>query len=442
MRNRKGTETAGPAHATGRKPDVQRRKRRRHGPDAPWAEDPEGSSTLPTIPKDERRKNMGLNATQQRRRRQRRARTREDRRHGRLAPCLDFDHVFGFQALYRAARECRAGVMWKNTVINFDKRRSLNCVLLAEELAAGTYRKRAPIRFDIHERGKLRHISAVSFRDRVVQRALCDNSLVPIVSGQLIHDNGASLPGKGTAFARRRFELHLGQALVQWERPCMAVFDCSDYFGSIDSTRAFQMIRERYLSIARTEHERRDTERILRILELFVRDEPHLGLGNQTSQTMAVWYLDRADHWAAEKGLYGRYMDDAYCICGSRRQAETVFRGYAKVLRGLGLELNPRKSRIVDCRTETMTFLKRDYAVHDGHVEVRMNAKALRAARRHARNLIRRYDGAHVGLRTVEDSWQSHKATLTGLTHAHGLAEREAEWYRSHCAAKGVVFAP
>ena len=191
--------------------------------------------------------------------------------------------------------------MWKNTVINFDKRRSLNCVLLAEELAAGTYRKRAPIRFDIHERGKLRRISAVSFRDRVVQRALCDNSLVPIVSGQLIHDNGASLLGKGTTFARRRFELHLGQALGQWERPCMAVFDCSDYFGSIDSTRAFQMIRERYLSIARTEHERRDTERILRILELFVRDEPHLGLGNQTSQTMAVWYLDRADHWAPRR---------------------------------------------------------------------------------------------------------------------------------------------
>lgn len=385
---------------------------------------------------------MGSNSRQTRRRRQRRQRQRLSKQHDRLAPCLDFDHVFGFKALYEAARICRKGVMWKNTVINFEKRRSLNCMRLSSELADGTYRKRKPIRFDIHERGKLRHISAVSFRDRVVQRALCDNSLVPIVADQLIYDNAASLPGRGTSFARRRFELHLKQAARRWEHPYMAMFDCSNYFGSIDSSRTFRMISDRYRSLAFTPKEKRDVERILDIMRLFILDEPHLGLGNQTSQTMAIWYLNRADHWAESQGLYGRYMDDAYCFCEDRDQAERVYRRYANILENFGLELNPRKSRILDCRTETMTFLKRDYEMRDGGTTVNMSSKALRASRRHIRNLIRRYDGVNVDLHTLSMSWQSHRNVLTGLTNEHGMARLEVEWYRSHCAAHAVVFDP
>lgn len=144
-----------------------------------------------------------VNASQRRRRRQRRLQQRSDDKYRKLHRYIDFQQTFGFDALYQAARKCKRGVTWKNTVLNFDNRRAVNCWKLAQELEDGTYKKRAPIRFDISERGKLRHISAVSFRDRVVQRALCDNSLVPIVESQLIYDNAASLPKRGTSFARK-----------------------------------------------------------------------------------------------------------------------------------------------------------------------------------------------------------------------------------------------
>lgn len=328
-------------------------------------------------------------------------------------------------------------------MLNFNNRRTVNCWKLAQELEDGTYKKRAPIRFDISERGKLRHISAVSFRDRVVQRALCDNSLVPIVESQLIYDNAASLPKRGTSFARKRFEQYYKRALGKWEHPYAVIFDCSNYFGSISSQRAFDMISDLYQSIARTEREKQDVERILTVLRIFVLDEPHLGLGNQTSQTMAIWYLNKVDHWCMSQGFYGRYMDDAYCFCKNREQAERVLAGYERRVNQLGLRLNKRKTRIVDCRTGQLTFLKRVYSVQDdGSILIRMHHKALRASRRHARNLIRSYDGVHVGLRTVQDSWTSHESTLSGLTHRRGLCAREKAWYRRHCEMRKLAFHP
>ena len=203
------------------------------------------------------------------------------------------------------------------------------------------------------------------------------------------------------------------------------------------------MISTLYRSIARTEREKQDVERILTVLRIFVLDEPHLGLGNQTSQTMAIWYLNKVDHWCMSQGFYGRYMDDAYCFCENREQAERVLAGYERRVNQLGLRLNKRKTRIVDCHTGQLTFLKRVYSVQDdGSILIRMHHKALRASRRHARNLIRSYDGVHVGLRTVQDSWTSHESTLSGLTHRRGLCAREKAWYRGHCEMRKLAFHP
>lgn len=136
-------------------------------------------------------------------------------------------------------------------------------------------------------------------------------------------------------------------------------------------------------------------------------------------------------------------MDDAYCFCKNREQAERVLAGYERHVNQLGLRLNKRKTRIVDCRTGQLTFLKRVYSVQDdGSILIRMHHKALRASRRHARNLVRSYDGVHVGLRTVQDSWTSHESTLSGLTHRRGLCAREKAWYRRHCEMRKLAFHP
>ena len=367
-----------------------------------------------------------MNSTQRARKRERRAAARAAKQHDALAQCLDFERVFSFEALYAAELACRRGVMWKNSVIMFDKDRVANVRKLYDDLMSGAYEKGRPTRFTISERGKLRRISAVAFRDRVVQRALCDGSLVPVVAGSLVYDNAASLKGKGTSFARRRFVERLRKARRKWGSPWVAVADFSDYFGSIDSRRVFEMLRERYLGLASTDAERDGAERILAVLELFICEEEHLGLGNQTSQTAAIWYLNAIDHRAGAYGYYGRYMDDAYCICGSRERAEEFLEMLSRESARLGLSLNMKKTRVVDPSHGEVPFLKRMYSFSaDGSLEARMAAKALRCTRRHLKG-VRRLHGAQVlddaDLRAVENGV---RAGCAGLTHARGLLRRK-----------------
>ena len=338
---------------------------------------------------------MSRSSARKKARRQEAARVRMA--HDALARCLDFGYVFSIGALLEAEAACRRGVMWKDSVINFDKRRGPACALLASELASGKYEKRPPRHFTISERGKLRQISAVAFRDRVVQRALCDRSLVPVLSSQLIYDNAASLKGKGTSFARRRFEDRLLEACRRWDDPWVASVDFSNYFGSIDSARAFGMLRERYMSLAQTGAEREGAGRILAVAELFVCDESHLGLGNQTSQIVAIWYLNAFDHEAGVYGFYGRYMDDAYCICESRQRAEEFVGAIARFAAKMGLALNPKKTRVAPAKRAKITFLKRVYSyvppdlsrAAPASLEIRMAACAVRASRRHLKGVAR-----------------------------------------------------
>lgn len=110
---------------------------------------------------------------------------RLNKAHDALKQCLDFNAVFNFETLFEAAKTCKRGVIWKNSVIGFDKMCAINCAKLATELSAGTYKKSKSKYFSLCERGKLRHISAVGFRDRVVQRAFCDKSLLPVLSYSL-----------------------------------------------------------------------------------------------------------------------------------------------------------------------------------------------------------------------------------------------------------------
>lgn len=66
----------------------------------------------------------------------------------------------------------------------------------------------------------------------------------------------------------------------------------------------------------------------------------------------------------------------------------------------------------------------------------------MKTSHRYIRNLIHRYDGATVNLETLQMSWQSRRAALSGLTDREGLERREAAWYREQAAARHVEFDP
>lgn len=131
-------------------------------------------------------------------RRARREAKRREKRMRDLAPYDNFETVADLNHLIDAARLSSRGVGRKASVQKYNMNLAWNVQETREKLLAGVDIRQGFIEFDLHERGKARHIKSMHFKERVVQRCICDRALVPILSRSLVYDNGASLAGKGT----------------------------------------------------------------------------------------------------------------------------------------------------------------------------------------------------------------------------------------------------
>ena len=121
----------------------------------------------------------------------------------------DMRSVYDANSLIDAFNKSKKGTAWKESVQRYEANLLRNVNKTQKELKDGTYEQMGFYEFDLNERGHVRHIKSMHISDRVVQRSVCDNVLVPELSKYLIYDNGASMEGKGIHFARKRLSTHL-----------------------------------------------------------------------------------------------------------------------------------------------------------------------------------------------------------------------------------------
>lgn len=366
--------------------------------------------------------------------RESREKRREEEARDALLSCIDYERITDPAELFSASIECERGVLWKESVQRFALRRALNCAVLSRELRDGSYRKRPAQHFLLHERGKARRISAVHFRDRVVQKSLCNNSLIPLLSRGLIYDNSATLEGRGTEFARTRFAKHLRRAWGRWGRAGYLVhYDFKSYFASIDQKRAMGRLEGKLLGLCRDEVETLSARRVLWLAWQFICEEDRgLGLGNQTSQIVAVEYASPIDHMICEVlrlGLSGRYMDDGYVFCPDGDAARVALGAIEAKVASIGLSLHPRKCGIEPVGREHV-FLKYKFRVdaRSGQVAMAPVAETLRRYRRRHLRLCRLVAAGEVGMDAVEASEASFRSVVKLATQRERL---EAEMGRA-----------
>lgn len=283
---------------------------------------------------------------------ERRQKQRAERRLRALRQFDDFSHVISHKALYEAARQASKGVSWKVSVQRYLLNILVNTDLLHNELLSGKDIRKGFISFDINERGKVRHIRSVYFSERVVQKSLCLNALYPILTYNLIFDNGASQKNKGTKFATDRLIKHLRQHIRRFGvSGYILLIDYKSYFDNIDH----QILKKYYRRYIKD-------PRLLALTDLFVDafGDKGLGLGSETSQIHAISYPNKIDHYIKEveriKG-YGRYMDDSYIIHENKKVLEGVLSRIRKLCDDLGIRLNPKKTYITDLK-HGFSFLK------------------------------------------------------------------------------------
>lgn len=273
---------------------------------------------------------------------QRRKKARQIAKEAKCKEVDSFEKVFTYAHLYDAYKCCRRGVAWKASVQRYITSAPLNVLNTYKQLMTGKFRTPGFYEFDLYERGKHRHIRSTVINERVVQRCLCDNCLVPVLGRTFIYDNGASMKHKGYDFAVRRLTQHLHEHYRKHgQNGYILLFDFSKFFDNVSHELIRQILNKQLTDtklIALTEH----------FVDAF--GEIGMGLGSQISQVLALSSANSLDHYIKEVlriRRYGRYMDDGYLIHASKSYLQNCLVHIKAVCDILGITLNRKKTQIV-----------------------------------------------------------------------------------------------
>ena len=358
-------------------------------------------------------------------RRERRAAEREQKRLEYNARYDSYDSVIDANALIDAARKSKKGVSWKASVQRYMMNLMRGTWDLREKLKRGVSVVMGFICFTVRDRGKTRDIRSVHFKERVVQRSLCDNALIPVLRRSLVYDNGASLAGKGIHFAIFRLSRQLRAYFRKhgsndgW----ILLIDFSGYFDNIEHAPILQTIKRCF------------KDRHLRwLIWGFIKSfgARSLGIGSQVSQIFAVAYPSAIDHYAREVlglGTSGRYMDDSYYIHESREYLEWCLEQMRPRFDALGITLNPKKTHIIPLKR--FTFLKiRYYLTDTGRVVMKPCAKSAPAMRRKLKSFAAAYKAGTMSFEHIRGSYDSWYGYQEHLDSHKTLREMDKLFYQ------------
>ena len=360
----------------------------------------------------------------------------------------DMESVYDANSLLDAFKKSKKGTAWKESVQRYEMNLLRNINQTQKELKDGTYEQKDFYEFKLQERGKTRHIKSMHISDRVVQRSVCDNVLVPELSKYLIYDNGASMEGKGIHFARKRMATHLHKFYRKHKsnEGYVLQIDFSKFFDNIvhdglikemrkkigdKETMSFieklidtfrvdvsYMTDEEYANSINTLYDALQHAQIDKALltgEKYMRKS--VGIGSQISQISGVYYPTRIDNYCKiVRGMkyYGRYMDDIYIIHEDKEFLKGLLNDIKGICDELGLFINPKKTQIVKL-SHGFTFLKIKYSLTEtGKVRQRISKDSVLREKRKLKKLRGLLEEGKVSFADVRSSYASWKG---GVEH-------------------------
>lgn len=287
----------------------------------------------------------------------------------------DFEVLCDFGILYKAYRKSKSGKGFNRSCAKFQTAALDGVYQIKRILETKSYQVSPYHEFVIHE-PKERIIKAGSFKDKIVQHAVCDNILLPQLRTEFIQTNYAGQIGKGTLYGLECLKEHMTNAYKEYGHNCWIVkADIRKFFYSIDHDTLKDIL----------EYHVRDNE-IYWLCEQFIdsTDNPGLPLGNQISQVFAILYLSGLDHFITEElgvKYYGRYMDDFYLIVKDKDKARRCLKAVREFVKSLKLELNG-KTQIIPFKNGVKFCGFHTYVTSDGKAIRKLKNENKRAAKK------------------------------------------------------------
>ena len=203
--------------------------------------------------------------------------------------------------------------------------------------------------FTIYE-PKERRIVSQCLQDKIINHLVSRYILYPALLPCLIPSNVASIQGKGTKaglYYKKEFER---KCKVKYGQYYILKCDISKFFASINQDILKQKLERKI----------KDKDALNIVFKIIDSEENGLGIGNMTSQVLAIFYLNDMDHYIKEKlkiKYYVRYQDDFLLFHPSKEYLKECLEKIRIFLEKEKLQLN-KKSRLYK-NTNHFIFLGR-----------------------------------------------------------------------------------
>lgn len=347
------------------------------------------------------------------------------------------NQVNSFVALYKAYQKTRCGKRDNPTAMRYRMEAIERTADLSDRLQRRDYTFGPYYPFKVYE-PKERLVLAIDFEGKVVQHSLCDNVLEPCFSRRFIRDNYAGQIGKGTHdgldrladamrhyfFSRKAADEAARRAaglpyrpMEEWDYADGWVLkgDFSKFFYTLVHAICFEKAKKVLAFLS--DPELRDFVEWLLWLIIDSTPDPGIPIGNQSSQLLALLYLDDFDHWLRDDlGLvYGRYMDDFYIISSDKLLLRRILKEIEDYIKPLGLRLN-NKTQIFPLKNGIDFLGFHTYLTSTGKVVRKVRAKSIDNMKRK----IRKYRGlVDSGKMTLESVLQSYASWCGHISHGN-----------------------
>ena len=340
---------------------------------------------------------------------------------------ITLEDIMNLKRLNAAYNECLKNVGWTQEIIRYGMSLSANNLNLIDDVISGRYTQ-SPTRDQVkRERGKQRCIEAPALRDRIIQKIINQDVLIPALSRYMVYENGACLQGKGVAFSRRIHCINLHKASETCEDPYVLTTDIKGYFASIDKKILKEMVKNPVLRIADStvlmlvnyiiDMSKAKGEDLISLKEYSEDPEkicpPGLSLGSECPQTLAMFNLTPVDTYCQNvvgTKMYVRHMDDI-CIHGGKDKLKTILPGIEKEAKKLNLSLNLKKTQIIRC-SHGYTWLQTHYQIQNGRIIKTPTTGKITRMRKKMKSMKRAVDAGYITEKQAHDIYRSSRMSL------------------------------
>lgn len=261
-----------------------------------------------------------------------------------------YENIYEYENIRSVFFEICRNTKNKRKVDKFKEYRCVNIFKIYDTLKNRKYIPGPYHVFTIYEPKKRRIVSQNMF-DKMVNHLVARFILLPSIMPCVIDTNVASRANKGTDAGLKYYFNFRRICDIKFGNYYILKGDVKKFFASIDHDVLKEKLMRRI----------KDEEALKIVFDIIDSEEIGLGIGNMTSQILAIFYLNDFDHFVKEElkiKYYVRYQDDFLLFHESKEYLKECLEKVKEYLKNEKLELNS-KTRIYNNKSNFI-FLGRD----------------------------------------------------------------------------------